>query len=132
TGIYFTFGSLASFSIPIITGWLSQTSIAQAMRFDIFVGLAGLILVSLACWALRTPKSLSNQRQQINKIDQRIIRLLNRRFKIVTTISDLKLNQQLPILDKQRESNVLKTVAQKTAQSEHIPYLQAIYQTIMT
>ncbi|BDR57102.1 MFS transporter [Xylocopilactobacillus apis] len=57
TGVYFTFGSLASFSIPIITGWLSKQSTASAMRFDLIIGIAGVIFTGLTHWALTTSKT---------------------------------------------------------------------------
>lgn len=45
TGSFYFFGSLASFTIPIITGWLSKDSIANAFRFDFIIGMLGLGLV---------------------------------------------------------------------------------------
>ncbi|WP_457951206.1 MFS transporter [Lactiplantibacillus pentosus] len=131
TGIYFTFGSIASFTIPLITGWLSQQNVALAMRFDLLIGVAGIGCVGLAAWAIRSPKSLSQERQRINHIDQQIVRLLNERFDTVTAIGELKQQQQLPVLDQQREQRVLHQVAAKSKQTAHTPYLQAIYQAIM-
>ncbi|WP_047999862.1 MFS transporter [Lactiplantibacillus herbarum] len=130
TGIYFTFGSIASFTIPLITGWLSQQTIASAMRFDLLIGLAGLGFVVLTSWAVRVPNSLAHERDHINEIDQKIVRLLNERFDTVTTIGQLKQQQQLPVLDQQREQHVLQRVAAKST-TAHIPYLQEIYQAIM-
>ncbi len=49
TGIYFTFGSLASFTIPLMTGWLSKQSVATAMRFDLLVGLHWPSFCRLSC-----------------------------------------------------------------------------------
>ncbi|TBX41741.1 MFS transporter [Lactiplantibacillus paraplantarum] len=131
TGIYFTFGSLASFTIPLMTGWLSKQSVATAMRFDLLVGLIGLAFVGLAAWALHMPATLNQERQRINHIDRRIVRLLNQRFDTVTTIGELKQQQQLPVLDQQREQRVLQQVAVKSTQTAHTPYLQAIFQAIM-
>ncbi|MFC6165579.1 MFS transporter [Lactiplantibacillus dongliensis] len=131
TGVFFTFGSIAAFTIPLITGWLSKQSIGAAMRFDLVIGLAGVALVALAVWALGPTKSLAHERQHINQIDQQIVRLLNQRFDTVTTIGDLKQAEQLPVLDQQREDRVLDQVAQKSQTAAHTPYLQAIYQAIM-
>ncbi|MFC6179932.1 MFS transporter [Lactiplantibacillus daowaiensis] len=131
TGVFFTFGSIAAFTIPIITGWLSKQSIGAAMRFDLVVGLAGLSCVVLAVWALRPTKTLAHERQQINQIDQQIVHLLNQRFETVTAIGDLKQAAQLPVLDQSREAIVLQRVAAKSQQAAHTPYLQAIYQAIM-
>ncbi|MCO6541727.1 MAG: MFS transporter [Lactobacillus sp.] len=131
TGIYFTFGSLASFTIPLITGWLSQQSIAQAMRFDLVIGLVGLLLISITSWAVYTPSSLNQERKRINQIDQHIIHLLNQRFDTVKAIGNLKQQQQLPILDQERENDILNLVAQKSCHPEHTQYMQIIYQSIM-
>ncbi|ETY74656.1 chorismate mutase [Lactiplantibacillus fabifermentans] len=131
TGTFFTFGSLASFTIPLITGWLSQQSLGAAMRFDLIIGIAGLGLISLTAWALRSQPTLTSQRQQINQIDHQIIKLLNQRFETVTTIGELKQQAQLPVLDASREQRVLDRVAQQSQQAQHTPYLQAIYKTIM-
>ncbi|MDN6574262.1 MAG: chorismate mutase, partial [Lactiplantibacillus plantarum] len=87
--------------------------------------------VGLAVWALHVPTTLSQERQRINHIDQQIVRLLNQRFETVTAIGELKQQQQLPVLDQQREQRVLQQVAVKSTQTAHTPYLQAIYQAIM-
>lgn len=131
TGIYFTFGSIASFTIPLVTGWLSKQSVATAMRFDLVIAVSGLAFVALAVWAVHVPTTLSQERQRINHIDQQIVRLLNQRFDTVTAIGELKQEQQLPVLDQQREQRVLQQVAVKSTQTAHTPYLQAIYQAIM-
>jgi len=131
TGIFFTFGSVAAFTIPLVTGWLSKQSIGAAMRFDLVVGLAGVSLVALAVWALGPTKTLAHERQHINQIDQQIVHLLNQRFDTVTTIGTLKQAAQLPVLDQQREERVLDQVANKSQTAAHTPYLQAIYQAIM-
>lgn len=131
TGLYFTFGSIASFTIPLITGWLSKQGIAAAMRFDLLIGTVGLALVVVAVWALRPVKSLATARQEINQIDQQIITLLNRRFETVSTIGELKAQAALPVLDSRREAKVLENVAHRSRQAAHTPYLQAIYQAIM-
>lgn len=44
TGIVYTASSLATFSIPVITGILSKTSISNIILFDAFVTLIGVIL----------------------------------------------------------------------------------------
>lgn len=46
TGIFFTFGSIASFSIPIITGILSKISIEKVLKFELILTLIG-VLISL-------------------------------------------------------------------------------------
>lgn len=57
TGTYFTFGSIATFTVPIVTGWLSKTSIAYAMEFDILIGVVGMVMVILVALVM-SPRSL--------------------------------------------------------------------------
>lgn len=53
TGSFYFFGSLASFTIPIITGWLSKSSIFNAFRFDFVIGILGLVLVMIMMFCSR-------------------------------------------------------------------------------
>ena len=52
TGIYYTAGSIASFTIPLITGIISQTSVHNIMWFDVFIAAAG-VICSLIIVAMR-------------------------------------------------------------------------------
>ncbi|KRK40595.1 MFS transporter [Loigolactobacillus bifermentans] len=52
TGTYFTFGSIATFTVPIVTGWLSKQSIGAALRFDILVGILGTAMVLIVAAVL--------------------------------------------------------------------------------
>ncbi|MCQ2570397.1 MAG: MFS transporter [Limosilactobacillus sp.] len=45
TGIYYFFGSIASFTIPLITGRLSQVGTSWAFGFDLVIAVLGLSLV---------------------------------------------------------------------------------------
>lgn len=44
TGIYFSFGSIASFTVPIITGMLSNINTAAALRADIVIASVSFII----------------------------------------------------------------------------------------
>lgn len=44
TGIFYTAGSIASFTIPLITARLSQISIASIMWFDFFIAIVGFVI----------------------------------------------------------------------------------------
>lgn len=44
TGIYYSAGSIATFTIPLITAHLSQRSIADIMWFDTAIAAIGFIL----------------------------------------------------------------------------------------
>ncbi|WP_057826176.1 MFS transporter [Lentilactobacillus sunkii] len=60
TGTYFTFGSIATFTIPIVTGILSQTSIQAVMNFDVVIGLVGTGLVVITSLAIGTGNVLGH------------------------------------------------------------------------
>ncbi|MFT8994322.1 hypothetical protein [Lentilactobacillus hilgardii] len=65
TGTYFTFGSIATFTIPIVTGWLSKTNIQLVMNFDVMIELVGTILVILAAVSLSSGSVLSSIRHMV-------------------------------------------------------------------
>ncbi|MCP5583910.1 MFS transporter, partial [Klebsiella pneumoniae] len=44
TGIFYTAGSIASFTIPLITAKLSQISIASIMWFDFLIAVIGFVI----------------------------------------------------------------------------------------
>ena len=60
TGTYFTFGSIATFTIPIVTGILSQTSIQAVMNFDVVIGLVGTGLVIITSLAIGTGNAFAH------------------------------------------------------------------------
>ncbi|WP_461215342.1 MFS transporter [Lacticaseibacillus sp. GG6-2] len=62
TGIFMNFGSLATFSVPLITGWLSKNvNLAAALRADLVVAALGLTLVAVARVALHQPVTRSQE-----------------------------------------------------------------------
>lgn len=56
TGAFYFFGSLASFTVPIITGMLSTNSIALAFAGDLVIGLTGSIFMILLTLIARSSK----------------------------------------------------------------------------
>ncbi|USS93171.1 MFS transporter [Fructilactobacillus ixorae] len=61
TGLFYFCGSLASLAVPLITGWLSQTSIRRTFTANLVVALAGLCLtlgtfLLLQKWSRREEK----------------------------------------------------------------------------
>lgn len=47
TGIFYFFGAIASFTVPIITGKLSEQSIALAFGADVVIGIIAVVVVTL-------------------------------------------------------------------------------------
>ncbi|MBT9670647.1 MFS transporter [Secundilactobacillus kimchicus] len=132
TGTYFTFGSIATFTVPIFTGWLSKQSIASALGSDILVGIIGLVMVLIVWWALGKQTSLTAARQRINHLDRLIVRLLAKRFDAVTAVNEAKQEAHLPVLDASREERVLERVAHFDPNQRTKPYMQEIYKTVMS
>ena len=56
---------------------------------------------------------LNDYRKDIDKIDEQILQLFEKRLTIVRHIADLKNQQNLPIRDTKRESTILDDVAVK-------------------
>lgn len=134
TGIYFSFGSIASFTVPIITGRLSEISTATALRADMIVA-----LVSFVIWAIgqrlmtasTEPAGCQKERNQINFIDYWILKLLQWRFKLIRTIGIKKMNQNGSIFDPEREKQIMTKIDRQIADAENVSYYQTIYQAIL-
>ena len=56
--------------------------------------------------------TLSRLRKQIDQIDSKILRLLNRRATLVVGIGKIKKKQKLPVYDGHREEAVLRRLMQ--------------------
>jgi len=52
--------------------------------------------------------SLEKYRKEIDKIDSKISKLLNQRFKVVKQVGKFKQKNSIKVTDKSRESQVLK------------------------
>lgn len=132
TGIYFSFGSLASFSVPIITGMLSQMSTAAALRSNLIIA-----VLSFALWIVgkrlmdATDPSFQKERNQINWIDFWILKLLQRRFKLVESIGRKKLKDNAVIFDPAREKEIFNKIDRQITDVENRAYYQAIFQSIL-
>lgn len=75
---------------------------------------------------------LAVAREEINDVDQQIVKLLAQRFRAVTQVNEYKCTHHLPILDRQREQQVLAKIAKQPIDPELTPYLQEIFKSIMT
>ena len=58
-------------------------------------------------------QKLNDYRKEIDKIDEQMLQLLEKRLTIVKQIANLKDQQNLPIKDTKRESTILDNVAAK-------------------
>ncbi len=66
-------------------------------------------------------------RQQIDTIDNELMKLLSERYEISDKIGTIKSNSKKEVLDQNREDFVLN----KTKKHSHSPQLELVYRTIM-
>ncbi|MTV82862.1 chorismate mutase [Lactobacillus sp. CRM56-3] len=77
------------------------------------------------------PNELAAARQQINQIDDQIVKLLAQRFDAVTKVNEAKQSADLPVMDQGREDQVLDRVTNKDPNPETHVYMRQIFETIM-
>jgi monofunctional chorismate mutase len=77
------------------------------------------------------PCPLSIAREQINHIDEEIISLLEKRFNIVMEIGEYKKENNLPVLDEEREKKVVKTCIGYLKNKNYSKAVEDIYTQIM-
>lgn len=73
---------------------------------------------------------LKDYRNEIDKIDQQIASLFQQRMKISKDIAYVKKNENLPILNSEREDQVMLKVKQQV-NNDLIPYIDEWYQLLM-
>ncbi|MFW9847349.1 MAG: chorismate mutase [Candidatus Thorarchaeota archaeon] len=66
---------------------------------------------------------LNDYRKDIDKIDEQMLQLFEKRLTIVKQIADLKNQQNLPIRDTKRESTILDDIAVKAEKLDLDPEL---------
>ena len=70
-------------------------------------------------------------RTQINQLDQSIVKLLKKRFATSARIGQIKAESKLPVLDNNREKQVLEQVADLDSDTETQKYLRNIFEAIL-
>ena len=78
------------------------------------------------------PKKLSDLRKEIDRIDSRIIELINRRGKASRTIGEVKKARKQPIYSPDRESHVYAGITRKNGGPIPDGSMKAIYSEIMS
>jgi len=73
---------------------------------------------------------LQDLRYEINEIDNQIFSLLTQRLSVINSISLVKKQQSLPILDKNREDNIYNRI-DSSYEGRNGLYLKDIYKTVM-
>ncbi|GLB47487.1 chorismate mutase [Philodulcilactobacillus myokoensis] len=75
--------------------------------------------------------TLDQKRQQIDQIDQQIVELLEQRFQIGKSIGEYKKIHHLPILNTNREYQVLERINKIVRNKRNSKQIQRIFRTIM-
>lgn len=79
----------------------------------------------------QTHKKLKRLRKQIDRIDQKLVRVLAKRFKIVKEMGHLKRKNEIPILQKSRWRQILKSRAKLARQNKlNAPIVLKIFELI--
>lgn len=132
TGIFFMSGSVASFTVPIITGKLTSISLNSVMIFTLIINLISILTIFTAS-LIRTAQQneLNQARKNINQIDQKLAKLIDLRFQEVKKVSNYKKMNHLDILDEAREEAVLNGLHHKFSKSKINRHLENIFKNIM-
>ncbi len=59
-------------------------------------------------------KEIINLRKKINKLDSKLIKILEKRFEVCKKIGKYKSKRGILILDKKREKEIIKNLCEKT------------------
>ena len=71
-------------------------------------------------------------RKDIDDIDQKIVSLLNERFSLSYKIKEYKNKSDYPIIDKERESQIISTLSKSIISPMKLEYLKNIYSEIFS
>src|SRR5438132_12013565 len=74
---------------------------------------------------------IEEKRREIDEIDARIVDLLDRRAAIAREISLIKLSAGLPIIDGQRENEIIRRLSQRPMGSVGVAAIARIYRVIL-
>lgn len=75
---------------------------------------------------------LTEQRKKIDELDRQIVALLEERMAVVTEVARIKQENQLAILDSQREVAVLDKICSYVKESDYEDSIVSVYQELLT
>lgn len=74
---------------------------------------------------------LSQERSEIDKLDQEIVSLLEKRLTVVNRVAKVKETNQLKVYDAKREAEVLAKIKSYVSNSEYEEIILELYQEMM-
>ncbi|WP_314067827.1 chorismate mutase [uncultured Vagococcus sp.] len=75
---------------------------------------------------------LSQQREKIDQLDKQIVALLEERMTVVTEVARIKAENQLAVLDGQREVVLLDKVRHYVKEAEYEESIVEVYRAMLT
>lgn len=75
--------------------------------------------------------TLTELREEIDKIDVQVVELLSKRIELVSEISEIKQNQNLAVFDENREQEIYQKLQELTKDQENSQYLIKQMQAII-
>jgi len=76
-------------------------------------------------------KNLEEIRQEINLVDEALVKLLERRLDAVTQVAEYKIAHQLPVFDSKREVQVLEKIAGLVEKKDYQKAILSTFQDMM-
>ena len=78
-----------------------------------------------------SPENLESLRKTIDQIDRQIVKLLEERMDVVSSIADYKAKHQLPVLDENREKALLEKVSKLVHKEEYQATIRESFDDLM-
>ena len=80
----------------------------------------------------RVQRRLKSVRRKIDRLDEQILRLVNRRAKLALKIGKMKKRRKWPVFDAAREASVLRHVQRANGGPLSAAAVQSIFRTVLT
>ena len=74
---------------------------------------------------------LDKKREEIDQIDVQLVALLEKRMEVATEIGKIKKKGNIPVLDKERENQILISRGEMVNKKENSLYIKCIFKNIM-
>ena len=81
--------------------------------------------------AQRSPNKLSTVRRRIDRLDERLLRMLNTRAALAQEIGHIKHRKKWPVFDPKREAFVLRHIGKRNHGPLSEPAIRHIFQAIL-
>ena len=73
---------------------------------------------------------LQKYRIRIDRVDRRLMRLLERRYDLVRSVGMLKRREGVPVVQRERENEILHRISERVRNSDTRDFILSIYRTL--